>query len=68
MGIIFIGFLVVLIVPATVAYFISSGVKTRLTNAGNKRVRLLTILTFIGCFLLILSTILYGLSFIRLER
>jgi hypothetical protein len=63
----FIG-LIILAVPAIIALLIALGVSGRLKKAGNKRAKLFTVLTFIGCFLILAGAVLYGLSFIRLER
>jgi hypothetical protein len=56
------------IVAAIVGFAIAHNVLKKLRLSGNKFARLYAILTFIGCFAVIVGAVLFGLSFVRLER
>jgi hypothetical protein len=62
------GMIAAIAIPAVIGYSIALSVLKRLRSSGNKFARLLAILTFVGCFAILCGTILFGLSFIHLER
>ena len=56
-------------IPAVIAYFISHGIFARLKKNENKNAKMISIITFIGGFLVMLAGIFYALlSMVRLER
>jgi len=68
MGITIIAFLIIIALPAVVAFFISLGVLIRLKNKEHKNAKMISIITFVCCFVTFVAAVFYSLSFIRLDR
>jgi hypothetical protein len=68
MGIIFLLFIAILTIPAFGAYFVSRTVRLRLQKQERKNAKMISVITYIACFVVIVAAILFASSFIRLER